>query len=152
MINSIYRKNRVAWVCFALIIVVFCAIATRAADVSARSAILIEADTGEVIFEKNSHERLPMASTTKIMTALVALENEDCDKKISVSPKACGIEGSSIYLTAGEKLTLEDLLYALMLESANDAAAAIAYEISGGIDGEKSRISAVWCRPYHENR
>lgn len=134
MINSIYRKNRVAWVCFALIIVVFCAIATRAADVSARSAILIEADTGEVIFEKNSHERLPMASTTKIMTALVALENGDCDKKISVSPKACGIEGSSIYLTAGEKLTLEDLLYALMLESANDAAAAIAYEISGGID------------------
>ena len=88
--------------CFALIIVVFCAIATRAADVSARSAILIEADTGEVIFEKNSHERLPMASTTKIMTALVALENGDCDKKISVSPKACGIEGSSIYLTAGE--------------------------------------------------
>ena len=126
MINSIYRKNRIIWMCFALIIVVFCGVS--------RSAILIEADTGEVIFEKNSHERLPMASTTKIMTALVALENGDCDKKISVSPKACGIEGSSIYLTAGEKLTLEDLLYALMLESANDAAAAIAYEISGGID------------------
>ena len=103
-------------------------------SVSAYAAVLYEPVSGTVLFEKNSREVLPVASTTKIMTALVALENGDCDKKISVSPKACGIEGSCIYLTAGEKLTLEDLLYALMLESANDAAAAIAYEISGGID------------------
>lgn len=103
-------------------------------DVSARAAILIESSSGDVIFEKNSHEKLPMASTTKIMTAIVALENGDITKNVTVSEKACGVEGSSIYLTAGEQLTLEDLLYALMLESANDSAAAIACEIAGGID------------------
>ncbi|MBE6541199.1 MAG: D-alanyl-D-alanine carboxypeptidase [Ruminococcaceae bacterium] len=102
--------------------------------VSAQSAILIEAGSGDVIYEKNSHAILPMASTTKIMTALVALENSDIAKKVKISPAACGVEGSSIYLKEGEELFLEDLLYALMLESANDAAAAIAYEISGSID------------------
>lgn len=102
MINSIYRKSRVAWVCFALIIVVFCAIATRAADVSARSAILIEADTGEVIFEKNSHERLPMASTTKIMTALVALENEDCDKKSRFPQKPAELKAQAYISPRGK--------------------------------------------------
>jgi len=105
-----------------------------AVDVSARSAVLIEAGTEDIIYEKNANERMSMASTTKIMTALVALEHGQLDKKIKVSDKACGIEGSSIYLKPGEVLTLEDLLYAVMLESANDAAAAVAYEIAGDID------------------
>lgn len=104
-------------------------------DVSAKSAVLIEASSGEVIFEKNADERLPMASTTKIMTALVAIESCELKKEISVSPEAVGVEGSSIYLYPGETLTLEDLLYALLLESANDAAAAIAIEIGGSIEG-----------------
>lgn len=112
----------------------FAAAESAQGDVSAQSAILIEASTGETIFEKNPHEKLPMASTTKIMTAVVALEHGDLSKTVQIAEGACGVEGSSIYLTAGEKLTLEDLLYALMLESANDAAAAIAYEIAGGID------------------
>lgn len=103
-------------------------------DVSAQSAVLIEAESGDVVFAKNANERLPMASTTKIMTALVALEHGDITKTVTVSEKACGVEGSSIYLKAGEKLTLEDLLYALMLQSANDSAAAIAIEIAGSID------------------
>lgn len=103
-------------------------------DVSAQSAVLIEASSGDVIFAKNADEKLPMASTTKIMTALVAIENGDLAKTVTVSSKACGVEGSSIYLKAGEKLTLEDLLYAVMLQSANDAAAAVAVEISGSID------------------
>ncbi len=102
--------------------------------VSARSAILIEASSGETVYEKNAHDRMSMASTTKIMTALVALENGNLDSTVKVNEKACGVEGSSIYLTPDEELTLEELLYALMLESANDAAAAIAYEIAGGID------------------
>ena len=105
-----------------------------AADVSARSAVLIEADSGEIIYEKNARERMSMASTTKIMTALVALEHGKLDKKVTVAKEACGIEGSSIYLKSGEVLTLEDLLYAVMLESANDAAAAVACEIAGDID------------------
>ena len=75
-----------------------------------------------------------MASTTKIMTAIVAIEHADLSNKISVSEKAVGVEGSSIYLKGGEHLTLEELVFALMLESANDAATAIAFEISGNID------------------
>lgn len=100
-------------------------------SLSAQSALLMEADSGTVIFEKNAHTRLPMASTTKIMTALVALELAAPDTIISVDKRAVGIEGSSIYLCEGEELTLEELLYALMLESANDAAAAIAIGLCG---------------------
>ena len=81
-----------------------------APDVSAKSAILIEACSGEVIFSKNPDVRLPMASTTKIMTALVAIENCDISKMVSVSPLAVGVEGSSVYLYPEEKLTLEDLI------------------------------------------
>ena len=103
-------------------------------SVSAKSAVLIEADSGKVVFEKNAEEKLPMASTTKIMTALVALEHGDMEKSVEVNDGAVGIEGSSIYLKCGEVILMRDLVYGLMLESANDAAAAIAYEISGGID------------------
>jgi D-alanyl-D-alanine carboxypeptidase/D-alanyl-D-alanine carboxypeptidase (penicillin-binding protein 5/6) len=100
-------------------------------SLSAQSAVLMEGESGAVICEKNAHTRLPMASTTKIMTALVALELAAPDTVILVDERAVGTEGSSIYLCAGEKLTLEELLYALMLESANDAAVAIAIGISG---------------------
>ena len=100
-------------------------------SLSAKSAILMEAESGAVVCEKNAHTRLPMASTTKIMTALVALELAAPDAVITVDGCAVGTEGSSIYLCEGEKLTLEELLYALMLESANDAAVAIAVGISG---------------------
>ncbi len=109
--------------------------APRDISISARSAVLIEASSGNVIFEKASDIRMPMASTTKIMTALIALENCDISKVIKVSPLSIGIEGSSIYLSAGESVTMEDLLYALLLESANDAAAAIAIEVGGSIEG-----------------
>jgi D-alanyl-D-alanine carboxypeptidase/D-alanyl-D-alanine carboxypeptidase (penicillin-binding protein 5/6) len=74
-----------------------------------------------------------MASTTKIMTALVALENYDLDAPIKIPKKAVGIEGSSLYLVEGEVLTLRELLYALMLRSANDAAAAIAITVGGSV-------------------
>ena len=111
-------------------------------SVSAHSAIAIEADNGEIYFEKNAHERLPMASTTKIMTALVAIENADISKEIKVSKDAVGVEGSSIYLYENECLTLENLLYALLLESANDAAAAIAIEIGGSIEGFAEMMNA----------
>ncbi len=103
-------------------------------DVSARAAILYEPSSGKVIYEKNSGERLPMASTTKIMTAVVALENSDSAKIVSVSEDAVGVEGSSVYLYPGEKLSMIDLIYALMLESANDAATAIAIEVAGSVD------------------
>ena len=100
-------------------------------SLSAESVILLEAESGTTVFEKNAHTRLPMASTTKIMTALVALELAAPDTVICVDGRAVGIEGSSIYLCEGETLTLEALLYALMLESANDAAVAIAIGVAG---------------------
>ena len=100
-------------------------------SVSAQSAILLEADSGEIVYEKNAHIPLPMASTTKIMTAIVALESADPNMSVKVTSESVGIEGSSIYLYDGEVLSLEHLLYALLLESANDAAMAIAIAISG---------------------
>ncbi|MBS5724777.1 MAG: D-alanyl-D-alanine carboxypeptidase [Clostridiales bacterium] len=122
-----------------LCIVIFAAPATAAAtaapSVSAQGAVLMEAASGEVLIDHNGDTRLPMASTTKIMTALVAIEHtKKLDREVKVSEEAAGIEGSSIYLSAGEKLTMEQLLYALMLESANDAAAAIACEVAGSVE------------------
>ena len=105
------------------------------ASISARSAVLVEASTGTVIYGHNSNVRLPMASTTKIMTALVALEAVPRHTAITIPPEAVGIEGSSVYLCEGEILTLEELLYALLLASANDAAVAIALSIAGSVDG-----------------
>ncbi len=108
---------------------------------SAQSAILIEADSGRVVCEKQGDLKLPMASTTKIMTALVALELASSDTLITVSPQAVGVEGSSVYLTEGEKLTLEALLYALLLESANDAAAAIAIGLCGSVEAFAEKMN-----------
>ena len=110
-------------------------VSVNAPSISAHSAILIEASTGEIIWSRNADEKRHMASTTKIMTALVAIENCDVTKTVTISPDAVGIEGSSVYLYEGEKLTMEDLLYAMLLESANDAAAAIAIEVGGSIEG-----------------
>lgn len=111
-------------------------------DVSAKAAVLMESSTGRIISAKNADIRLPMASTTKIMTALVAIENCDISTVVTISPDAVGIEGSSVYLFEGEQLTLEDLLYALMLASANDAAAAIAIEVGGSIEGFAEMMNA----------
>lgn len=98
---------------------------------SAKGAILINADDGSVIYEKDADERLYPASTTKIMTALVALEILDeidatLDSKVVVPKEAVGVEGSSIYLKEGEILTVRELLYGTMLQSGNDAATALA--------------------------
>lgn len=105
-----------------------------AINTSAKSSILIEADSGDVILSNNAYQRLPMASTTKIMTAIVAIENCDCSTEITITEAMVGVEGSSIYLKVGERLTLEQLLYALLLQSANDAAEAIAIGISDSVD------------------
>lgn len=122
-----------------VLILAFCAvmcslIPAYALDVSARSAVLIDADSGSVLYQKDADVRLPMASTTKIMTALVALENADTDTVVTIPPEAVGVEGSSVCLKAGESMTLGELLYAVLLESANDAAAAVAFAVGGSIE------------------
>jgi D-alanyl-D-alanine carboxypeptidase (penicillin-binding protein 5/6) len=90
------------------------------------SYILLDSNTGRVLYEKNAHKKMPMASTTKIMTALIALENGNLDDKITIGNESVGIEGSSIYLCEGEVISLRDMLYGLMLRSGNDSAVAIA--------------------------
>lgn len=92
---------------------------------------VITDESGRILFEQNAHTRRGMASTTKIMTALLAIENSMPDRAVTIPKEACGIEGSSVYLSEGEILTMRELLYCLLLESGNDAAAAIAIELSG---------------------
>ncbi|MCF6096750.1 D-alanyl-D-alanine carboxypeptidase [Thermovorax subterraneus] len=94
----------------------------------------MDAVTGRILIEKNSQMRLPMASTTKIMTAIVALEKGDLSSKVTVSRMAASIGGSSFHLIVGETMSLENLLYGLLLPSGNDAAIAIAEHIGGDVE------------------
>ena len=102
--------------------------------VEAQAAILIEADTGRILWEKNAHEPKAMASTTKIMTCILALESGMLDDVVTVSKRAARAPEVKLRLKAGEKQRLEDLLYALMMKSSNDAAVAIAEHISGSVE------------------
>ena len=111
-------------------------------SVSGEAAIVIDTTTGRILYEKNIHHKMPMASTTKIMTALVALERVPLDKYIDVDPMAAGVEGSSIYLKANEKIKMEDLLYGLMLRSGNDAATAIAIAVAGSVEDFATLMTA----------
>lgn len=99
--------------------------------VQAQSALVADLDTNQVLLAKEADEPRPMASTTKIMTALLALEQGQPDEAVTVPAAALTVGGSSMYLSAGETLTLEDLLYGLLLPSANDAAVTIAIHIAG---------------------
>jgi D-alanyl-D-alanine carboxypeptidase (penicillin-binding protein 5/6) len=109
--------------------------ALAAPGVSAHSAIVIEQESGRVIFGKQEHEVRRIASITKIMTAILAIESGKMDEKVTVSKNAQGTEGSSLYLIAGEKIKLEDLVYGLMLRSGNDSAVAIAEHVGGSLEG-----------------
>lgn len=95
-------------------------------ELSASAAILMEAETGMVLFESNADSRMQIASTTKILTALVVLENCGVDEVVTIRPEYTGVEGSSMYLKAGESFTVRELLYGLLLSSGNDAAVALA--------------------------
>lgn len=104
-------------------------------SVSARSAILMEQDSGRILYQKEANEMRRIASITKIMTALLAIESGKMDDMVKVSDRAVRAEGSSIYLKAGEKIKLEDLVYGLMLRSGNDSAVAIAEHVGGSLEG-----------------
>ena len=104
-------------------------------SVKAEAMITIEATSKRVLYSKNENKRLPMASTTKILTAIIAIENcDDLDKVYAIPKEAVGVEGSSIYLKDNEHLSVRELLYGLMLRSGNDAAVAIAILISGSVE------------------
>ena len=111
-------------------------------ETSAKAACVLEMETGRVLFEQNARARLPMASTTKVMTALLAIENGDLSAPVTCSANAFGVPGTSIYLAEGETLTLEQMLYDLMLASGNDAAVAIAEHIGGSVPQFVQRMNA----------
>ena len=107
----------------------------RAVGTSAASAILVDADSGRVLYEQNADAKMLIASTTKILTALVAIREGDLSQVVTVKREATLTEGSSMYLKEGEQLTLETLLYGLLLCSGNDAAVAIADAVGGSQAG-----------------
>lgn len=133
---------------------------TAAGDIgiSAGQAILIDGDTGKVLYEKAADEKAYPASTTKIMTALITIETlkkygSPPEQLVEVPAQAEGVEGSSLYLRAGEKISIEDLLYGLMLVSGNDAAVALADIIGGSVDGfvemMNDRAAELHCANTH---
>ena len=128
-----------------MVAAVFLCLPARAANfsgsVSAKSAILVDAQSGRVLYEKNADERSLIASTTKIMTGLLVCEAGELDREISVPPEAAGVEGSSLYLKAGEQITVRELLYGMMLRSGNDAAVALAIAAAGSVEAFAGRMN-----------
>lgn len=115
--------------------------AAKADAAPAQALCLIEANSGRIIEEHNAHARLPMASTTKIMTALLAAESGRLRETVRITEEAVGVEGSSMYLKAGETMPLLDLVYGLMLRSGNDAAVAIACFLDGSVAAFVERMN-----------
>ncbi|WP_226666931.1 D-alanyl-D-alanine carboxypeptidase family protein [Metabacillus litoralis] len=138
---------------------------TSAIGVSAQTAILIDQESGRVLYEKDAHKKMRIASITKIMTAILAIESGKLDEMVTVSDRVLKAEGSAIYLQKGEKIKLEDLVYGLMLRSGNDAAVAIAEHVGGSLEGfvvmmnqkaeEIGMTNTVFANPHglddHEN-
>lgn len=115
---------------------------TTALASSAHGACLIELTTKKVLYANSAHVKLPMASTTKVMTALLAIEHGNLDELVKTPKEAYGVEGSSIYLEQEESLSLRDLIYGLMLSSGNDAAVSIAVHIGGSVEGFAQLMNA----------
>ena len=103
-------------------------------EINAAGAILIDAKTGQVLYEKNSNKQLAPASTTKIMTAILAIESDRLDEKTTISKNAVSVQGSTMHLQEGELISLRELVTGLMMRSGNDAAVAIAEFLSGSVD------------------
>ena len=110
-------------------------VTVKAGALSAEKAIVVDGDTGHVLYKKNSEERALIASTTKIMTALIVCERCNVLDRVRIPEEAVGVEGSSIYLQEGEILTVQELLYGMMLHSGNDAATALAIYCAGTVEG-----------------
>ncbi len=129
-------------VCFCLVMPLFTVFVSGAEpSVSAKSAIVMNALTGEVVFSKNPYEKMGIASTTKIMTSLIALESKKINKVVKAQKEDIAVEGTSIYLKEGDKLTVETLVKGMLLESGNDAANVTAQALGGGKEGFASLMN-----------
>ena len=129
------------------------AVPCSAIGVAAKAGILMDVNSGEVLYGKNIHQRLPIASLTKTMTALLAAESGKLDDIVSVHPDATKVEPSAIWLMPEEIILLRDLVHGLMLRSGNDAALAIAYYLAGSVDtfSEMMNAKAVELGAYNTN-
>ncbi|MCM1363894.1 MAG: D-alanyl-D-alanine carboxypeptidase [Faecalibacterium sp.] len=134
--------KKIVSIIFIMILTVFTVGAVNVPDLSAKSAIIINGETGEVLFEKDADTRRSMASTTKIMTAVLAAESGRMYDTVNVTAEMTGAEGTSIGLKAGYKLKLYDLVYGMMLESGNDAANATAIFLAGSMSNFAGLMNA----------
>ncbi len=117
------------------VLVCFCHSGYTAYAYTEKGMAVIDRDSGRVLYSYNENARLPMASTTKIATCITVIENcDNLDEEITIPDVAIGVEGSSIYLKKGEKLTVRELLYGLMLRSGNDCAVALAVKVGGSVE------------------
>ncbi len=128
------KKIIPALIAVAIFMLIFTPSKLISASADGVAEFAVELESGQILHEKNSHAKLPMASTTKIMTAYIIATECDLDEVITVDDLAVGTEGSSIYLKHGERISVKDLLYGLMLRSGNDAACALAIHHSGSIE------------------
>lgn len=137
--------KRIALIILAFIMTIgFCiTYADPGVTTSAKAAVVMDVKTGRLLYSKNPDTKLPMASTTKIMTTLVAIQSGRLKEIVKVSKKAASTEGSSIYLKEEEKITVEELLFGIMLRSGNDAAMAVAEHIGGSIEGFTEMMNAT---------
>ena len=126
------RKNLLMILILAMLLPC-CAAASEAVAFEGKAAVLIDAASGRILLGINENEMLPEASCTKIMTALLALEHSALDETVTTGPNAAGVTGTSLYLSRGETLTMEQMLYGLMLRSGNDAAVAVAEHVAGSV-------------------
>ena len=113
----------------------------KPSELYARSAVLMDAQTGRILFAKNAQEEMPMASTTKIMTCILALEEGDMSDQVAVSQEAASQPEVKLGMQTGQKFYLKDLLYSLMLESHNDAAVAVAEHVGGSVQGFADKMN-----------
>ncbi len=134
LISAVFDLNKKLTAVLLLLTFLFVP-ATKSAALSAKSSALVEAGTGRLIKGQNCSARMPMASTTKIMTGLLACESGRLDTSFAVPEAALRVEGSSAGLIAGETLTLREITYALLLESGNDAANVVAFLLGGSLQG-----------------
>lgn len=136
------KRLAVAVLCALLFIPAASAQVSGPPELSAQCAILMDGESGRVLFEKNAHQARAIASITKLMTALVAVEYGGAlEEQVTIRPEWTGIEGSSLYLKPGETVTLEALLYGLLLHSGNDAAVAVAAHCAGSVDAFVDRMN-----------
>ena len=134
--------KRVILVVCALALCLPAARASEGLTVAAKGAVLIDAASGRVLFGQNENAQYPMASTTKVMTTLLALENASLDEPVTAGKNAAGVTGTSLYLSEGETLSMEHMLYGLMLRSGNDGAVAVAEHIAGSVPAFADMMNA----------